>query len=217
MVEDLAGALTGSQPKKLPHGAWYPAVKRGIRLPDGSGRAVTCDQHPDPVAEMIRFQLCECELIQAMGRGRAINRTPKTPLDIDIVADVCLPITVNDVLHWSTQVPSAMVEAAAEGAVLLSRVDMVADGRGLAQRHGGQADAGGAAQEEHAGGAASGCSAAGRQSPIGWSGPKMKQRIGYFDRALIPDPRAWLTAKLGPLAAFTEGGPELGDALLIDQ
>jgi hypothetical protein len=30
-------------------------------------------------------------------------------------------------------------------------------------------------------------------------GPKMKQRTGYFDRRLSPDPLAWLTARLGPL------------------
>jgi hypothetical protein len=32
-------------------------------------------------------------------------------------------------------------------------------------------------------------------------GPKMKRRIGHFDRALIPDSRAWLTEHLGPLAS----------------
>ena len=33
-------------------------------------------------------------------------------------------------------------------------------------------------------------------------GPKMKQRLGHFDRTLIPDPRTWLTERLGPLACF---------------
>ena len=31
-------------------------------------------------------------------------------------------------------------------------------------------------------------------------GPKMKRRLGHFDRALIPDPHAWLPERLGPLA-----------------
>jgi hypothetical protein len=31
------------------------------------------------------------------------------------------------------------------------------------------------------------------------AGPKMKQRVGYFNLTLIPDPRAWLEARLGPL------------------
>jgi len=30
-------------------------------------------------------------------------------------------------------------------------------------------------------------------------GPKMNQRIGYFNRAIIPDPRAWLEANIGRL------------------
>ena len=88
--------------------------------------------------------------------------------------------------------------------------------KGLAQRHGSQADAGGAAQKSTL--------AVLQRLLGGWQavtyqldGPKMKQRIGYFDRALIPDPHAWLTSRLGPLAAFMEGGPELGDALLIDE
>ena len=214
VVEDLAGALTGSQPKKLPHGTWYPAVKRGIRLPDGTGRAVTCDQHPDPVAEMVRFQLCECELVQAMGRGRGVNRTPETPLDIDIIADVCLPIAVNEVLHWSKEVPNAMVEAAAEGAVLLSRVDMAAAWPKVWRND----TAAKRTLEELRKGSTL---AALRRLLVSWQavtyqldGPKMKQRIGYFDRALIPNPQAWLVSRLSPLADFMEGGPELGDALL---
>ena len=164
---------------------------------------------------MIRFQLCECELIQAMGRSRAVNRTPETPLDIDIVADVCLPIIANDVLHWSTQIPSAMVEAAAEGVVLLSRVDMAAAWPGVWRNDT-------AAKRTLEGLRKKSTLAVLQRLLVSWqavtyrlSGPKMKQRIGYFDRALIPDPRAWLASKLGPLAAFTEGGPELGDALLI--
>ena len=30
-------------------------------------------------------------------------------------------------------------------------------------------------------------------------GAKLKERIAYFDRELIPDPRAWIEARLGPL------------------
>src|SRR5262249_1178972 len=86
VAETDAGGLSGAQPQKLPHGKWYRKVRRGIRRPDGSGVAVDCDEHPDPMAEMVRFQLCECEMVQAIGRGRGINRTAETPLDIDIVA-----------------------------------------------------------------------------------------------------------------------------------
>jgi putative DNA primase/helicase len=30
-------------------------------------------------------------------------------------------------------------------------------------------------------------------------GPKMNQRLAFFDLNIIPDPRAWLESKLGPL------------------
>jgi hypothetical protein len=203
VVETYAGVLTGEEPKKLPHRTWYKKVRRGIRLPDGSGVAVDCDEHPDPMAEKVRFQLCECEMVQALGRGRGINRTPETPLDIDIVADVCLPTTVNEVSMWWTQRPSLMVEAAAEGVVLTSPADLVRvwphvwPYEKAADRTLKQTDF--------------------KQLLIGWqpvtyqvAGPKVKERVGYFDLAMIPDPRAWLEAKLGSLSSFIGDGPDLG-------
>jgi putative DNA primase/helicase len=212
VVETYAGVLTGEEPKKLPHGSWYKKVRRGIRLPDGSGVAVDCDEHPDPMAEMVRFQLCEAEMVQALGRGRGINRTPETPPDIDIVADVCLPITVNEVSMWWTQRPSPMVEAAADGVVLTARVDMVKlwphvwDNDTAARR---------TLEELRK------TSAAFEKLIAGWrpvtyqlAGPKMNQRYGYFDPAVIPDPRTWLEARLGQLKVFADGGPTFGEVLI---
>jgi hypothetical protein len=31
------------------------------------------------------------------------------------------------------------------------------------------------------------------------AGPKMNKRIGHFDLSIVPDPRAWLAARLGQL------------------
>ena len=82
--EALAAALSGRQPKLIVPNSkgyrWYPSVKRGIRLVNGKGVAVDhCDQHPDPFVESIRWQICEAELIQALGRSRGINRTARQP------------------------------------------------------------------------------------------------------------------------------------------
>jgi hypothetical protein len=127
-VEAIAGALTGVQPVKMPPAengkpaTWYGRVTRGIRMADGTGTAVEADQHPDPVAEALRWQICEAELMQALGRARAINRDAGTPLTVDIVADVVLPITVDATVDWEE--PSALVEAAVEGIVLNSPGDM---------------------------------------------------------------------------------------------
>jgi putative DNA primase/helicase len=201
-AEAYAGAMTGVEPKKLPHGKWYRKVRRGIRLPDGSGRAVDCDEHPDPMVEMVRVQLCEAEVMQAIGRGRGVNRTDENPLDIDIVADVCLDLTVNEVSMWWTQRPSPMVEAAAEGVVLTSPVDMV---KAWPHVWGNTIAADRTLKEAF------------KNLIAGWqpvtyqlAGAKMKQRVGYFDRTLISDPRAWLEERLGPLKVCLDGSGAQG-------
>jgi putative DNA primase/helicase len=124
-VEAIAGALTGAQPAlEAPTGRGYGKVPRGIRMADGSGIEVErCDQHIDPVGEAVRYQICEAELIQAIGRGRGVNRAPETPLEVDILADVVLPVTVNEVVPWEE--PSETVEMmASEGVALTSPTDM---------------------------------------------------------------------------------------------
>ena len=75
----------------------YPRVARGIRMRDGTGRRVEGNQHPDPRAEAVRWAICEAELIQAIGRGRGVNRTADNPLQIDILTNVCLPIEVDEI------------------------------------------------------------------------------------------------------------------------
>jgi len=110
-IEGIAGALTGLEPFKASlkanGSAWFDKIVRGIRLKDGTGHPVDCDLHPDPMVEAIRSQICEAELIQAIGRGRGVNRTPDTPLDIDILANVCLPVTVDTVAPWERVSPDA--------------------------------------------------------------------------------------------------------------
>jgi hypothetical protein len=123
-IEAYVGALTGSEPIKVPADQWwYPPVERAIRMADGTGILVErCDQHPDPVGEHVRYQICEGEMLQALGRARAINRTAENPLEIGIVADVVLPITVNTVIPW--QAPSRAMEPAEEGVMLFNAHDM---------------------------------------------------------------------------------------------
>jgi len=71
-VEWMAGAVSGVEPAKAPIAAngrpWFGRVTHGIRMADGSGRAVPGDRHPDPLAEIVRWQVCEGELVQALGR-----------------------------------------------------------------------------------------------------------------------------------------------------
>jgi hypothetical protein len=205
-VEGLAGALTGfdplktAEPKKGPR--WYGKTVRGIRLRDGSGVGVDCDQHPDPVAEAVRWQICEGELIQALGRGRGVNRTPETPLDIDIWADVVLPITVDQVSRWDEVEAGAAVEMLIAGVWLESPSDMARcwpkawETDEAARRWQSRSTSGQSAIENILYSTLPAC---GRyQMPSA----RQKWRTFRFDPSVRPDPRTWLEERLGPLAGF---------------
>jgi Bifunctional DNA primase/polymerase, N-terminal/Primase C terminal 2 (PriCT-2) len=191
-IETMAAALSGAQPVACSSAgggfAWYPRVKGGIRLADGRGIETKGDRHPDDFVEAVRWQVHEAELVQAIGRARGINRTEATPLDIHLLFDTPLPITVNEVVIWSA--PNLLIETAVDGVMLTSPGDMVkvwpklwsnpkAAYRTVQQR---VPVLPGFVQVTYQ-----------------LKGPKMKPRQAYFDRTLVPDPETWLREWLGPL------------------
>ena len=191
-MEALSAALTGKCP--TPASArgngfrWYDEDKRGIRLRNGSGVATWGDQHPDPDVEAIRYQIHEAELVQAFGRARAVNRTAANPLDADLLFDTALPIEVDEAERWKP--PSLLIETAIEGVMLTAECDLMKCwphlwlNRSAAKRTLRQVrpQLPGFEQVEYQ-----------------LVGPKMNKRIGYFNLDLIPDPRAWLEARIGRL------------------
>ena len=55
----------------------------------------------------MRFCVCEAELIQAIGRARAVNRSETTAVQVDLINQVPLPdIEVNEVVEWNEAMPS---------------------------------------------------------------------------------------------------------------
>jgi len=125
-VERLAAAISNRPPLGMGKAAgwWYRRVERQIGLSDGEVRAVSGDEHDDPLVEAIRWTICEGELIQALGRGRGINRTAMDPLEIDLLSDVVLPIAVEQVLQWREIRPNRLDAMAASGVVLDNAADM---------------------------------------------------------------------------------------------
>jgi hypothetical protein len=103
-AEAFSGALTGAEPlTEKATGWWYGEAvpRRAIRMADGTGIEVErSDQHIDPMAEKVRYQICEAELVQAIGRGRGVNRTAETPLDVDILTDVVVPVPGRHPANW---------------------------------------------------------------------------------------------------------------------
>jgi hypothetical protein len=198
-MEAMAAALSGVQPAVLakPRNGfvWYDEVVRGIGV-EGQGDIgvpTKGDLHPDPFVEAVRWQIHEGELMQALGRARGINRTDETPLDIDLLFDTCIPVTVNEVVLWEP--PSPLIETAAQGVMLTSPGDMVKlwpelwSNEKAAYRtleHGDVPLLPGF-------------------TPVSYhlAAGKMKPRIGHFNTALISDPTSWLLERLGKVTVAT--------------
>jgi putative DNA primase/helicase len=127
--------------------------------------------------------------VQALGRGRGVNRTAANPLDADLLFDTAIPVTVDEARRW--QPPSLLIETAIEGVMLTAPCDLVQlwptlwPNRKAATRTLQQGVPKLPSFE---------------RIEYKLAGPKMKQRVGFFDLALIHDPRAWLRQRLGRLS-----------------
>jgi putative DNA primase/helicase len=205
-VELLATALTGRVPASNPEDAgwWYPMVERRMRLAGGRTAAVAMEAHADPIAEAVRWSICEGELIQAIGRGRGVNRTAVNPLEIDLLTDVVLPVTVDALVAWSDLRPTRRDLMALAGIVLENAADMAAcfpdlwPSREAAKKDGQRKGTNDYYRDLYNS----------RMSPSSVEvtyrpeGSGHRARTARVDLARIPDPEAWLTNRLGPLAQF---------------
>jgi putative DNA primase/helicase len=69
------------------------------------------------MVERIRARICGGEIIQAIGRGRGVNRTPQTPLEVLVLGDVILPVAVDEFLPDEALNPTPIDLMLAEGGV----------------------------------------------------------------------------------------------------
>ncbi|WP_343081364.1 toprim domain-containing protein [Ostreiculturibacter nitratireducens] len=205
-VEMIATALTGrvSMPNPEDAGWWYPMVERRIRLAGDRTAPLAMEEHADPIAEAVRWSICEGELIQAMGRGRGVNRTAATPLEIDFLTDVVLPVTVDALVPWSDLRPTRRDLMALSGIVLENAADMAACFPELwptreAAKKDGQRKGTNDYYRDLYNSRLSPSSAEVTYRP---EGAGHRPRSARVDLSLIPDPEAWLTNRLGPLASF---------------
>ena len=212
-VETLAMALTNDVPDKGDDDTswWYERTEKRIRLASGRTLPVDGETHPDPTAEAIRWSICEAELIQAMGRGRAVNRTADTPLAIDLLTDVVLPVTVDEVIEWEALKPTRQDIMAASGAVLENAADMARCFPGLwpnreAAKKDGQRRGTNRYYRTFYNSKMSPSSVLVTYQP---QGAGQKPRQATFDLERIADPGAWLRERLGPLAMCEVTQPAL--------
>jgi hypothetical protein len=98
--------------------ARWPTVTAGIRLADGTGRAVRQPRHPDDLVEAVRWGTTEGAVIQAIGRCRGVRRTAEAPVAITLMAELALPVTVAEVVQWDDAQPGRVLVAAAEAVIM---------------------------------------------------------------------------------------------------
>jgi putative DNA primase/helicase len=99
-VERIARALFGVDIAEIEPDtrgvAMWPVADGRIMLRNGTSVAVESSRHPDPHVDEARQQICEAELMQAIGRGRGDDRTEDNQLQIDILTNVPLPIVADE-------------------------------------------------------------------------------------------------------------------------
>lgn len=98
--------------------ARWPTVTAGIRLADGTGRAVRQPRHPDELVEAVRWNTTEGAVIQAIGRCRGVRRTAETPVAVTLMAELALPVTMEEVAQWDDAQPGRVLVAAAEAVIM---------------------------------------------------------------------------------------------------
>ena len=162
------------------------------------------DEHSDPIAEAVRWCICEGELIQAMGRGRGVNSNAATPLEIDLLTDVVLPVTVDALVPWSDLRPTRRDLMALTGIVLENAADMADCFPELWSTA--------AAARQDRSRSVTNCyyrdlynsqmSHSSAEVTYRQEGAGHRARSARVDLSSIPDPEAWLTNRLGPLASF---------------
>lgn len=113
--EMLAWLSSGKVGESIPAGEFYPERDAGLLMRDGTGRKVLQRFHPNPLAEAWRWQLCEGEVLQGEARGRAKRRTAESPLLVEIITNVPLPLEIDEVVTAESLLeaahPLAMMQA----------------------------------------------------------------------------------------------------------
>lgn len=211
-IEQIHGALfnrvpgvTPSEPDTREQGRrrlpWYDKVAAHLHHADGTATPVETEAHPDATCEAIRRSICEDELMQAIGRGRGVNRTADQPLTVHVFSRVVLPIQVECDESWEATSPGPRDRQLAHGIA----VDNARHAAALHPDAGSHEAARKRRQRARTGTNASWNDHEAnvpvlRRGRYRVSGKGRQPGAFMVDPAMVPEPEALLTARLGPLA-----------------
>lgn len=200
-VERIAEALTG---RAMPApAAWYERADAAREMVDGSTVPADADRHPNTMAEAIRWQIAEGELVQIIGRGRGVNRTAADPLDVLVLTDLVLPMPLTATLEAADLEPNVADRMIAAGGVVFENpTDAAAAYPALwANREAAKK----ALQRGKLGTFPYNSTSIGecpqlRRLDYKPAGQGRSASVAGFDPVLCPDPATFLASALGPLA-----------------
>jgi hypothetical protein len=93
--------------------------ERPIRFKDGTERLLHCKGYDNNDANLLCRAIAEGGVLQALGRSRAVNRTPQNPVEAFVILDdLTLPVPVDAVAHVADIEPNEIDEMMARGLVL---------------------------------------------------------------------------------------------------
>jgi putative DNA primase/helicase len=203
-VEAVAMALSGEwiDPAMLPTDEkgkrWYAGAAHPVADRAGNTVTLTREHHPHPLAEAARAAIAEDELVQIIGRARGVNRGANNPVVVHVLADLPLPVPVDEFRQWDP--PGLDAAMLAEGAWTESCEDaarlwpeIIKTPQHLKDARRGQSVefSYNTIQYENP----THCTRLTYQKP----GPRQRPVAAVIDRRLIPDPEQWLRDRLGPV------------------
>jgi len=100
---------------------WFDTRKiGGRRRGSDMGPLLERTSHPDVLAESVRWAAVEGQLLQGIGRGRAVRRGPQNPLHLDLITNVPLPLEVDEYVDWAEYQVTPVELMAARGVEITS-------------------------------------------------------------------------------------------------
>lgn len=222
-VGAMAEALSGSHVPLL--APWYQRTDATRETLAGAELA-EADRHPDPLAEAIRWQICEGELVQIIGRGRGVNRTAANPLDVLVLCDVPLPLPVAETVTSASLDPTLPERMLAEGgAVFEAPGDAAraypglwpsADARKRVEAAKKAFQRGRFGTFPYEGILIGECPEPLARADYQVAGAGQRPAVAWFDPLVVPDPEAWLADRLGPLAWCRVADPPATDPPAVE-
>ena len=187
---------------------------RGALMADGTGAAIKVRTYADADLEALRVAITDAEVVQGIGRVRAINRTAATPVDVFLMADVVVPLPVHQLVRWEDVRLDVIRRMWARGAILTSPSDAAKAYPDLFPT---------TKAAEHALARAKGLFPPHLPRNISilgeWGGNRLvgvtyrpsgrgqQQRLAWVTTARLDSFREWLTGLLGELTVYTVGEP----------